>query len=497
MRDDLKIGYVVAPSANQIAIAVWTTGVAWTTPMVVVLVALVGLGTTAYSWTLILLAVAVELVMFPARLHDLLRFRREPEWYVPPGRYVASLMGSTVSAALIAYGLGGPTWFWLLAPVLLVSPVCAAATSNTIGVVLTVVWSSIALLTCCVAASLGPRLTIVAVVSYTGVLIGIVLVMREIVQAGLRAADRFDRLTETFDVILRAEGFESSLAGFLPLAAAQLRADRIDVFAVPVRGDASRLVSWPTTDGPKQPRALPEGDERTGSELRPDGAVVWASQEGRLIVLDVAGDFSSGRHRLSFQTAARQLSQALQLLLLHASFLTHLESLGRTDPLTGLANRLQLVDHIAHECNVARRRFEPLTVAMIDIDHFKAYNDEHGHLEGDRALVLFSSLLQQRVRGTDYAFRYGGEEFCLLLPNTPATEAACVVDEMRALTEALPTRRTLSFSAGVITWNGTDDAEGLLRRADNALYTAKSDGRARTVVAPSEPTDLPRTAHHR
>jgi len=156
---------------------------------------------------------------------------------------------------------------------------------------------------------------------------------------------------------------------------------------------------------------------------------------------------------------------------------------ARTDPLTGLANRRQLRDFLLHAIGRAERCDEPMTVAMLDLDHFKRFNDTFGHVAGDRVLVAFADQLRARLRAQDVAARFGGEEFCLLLPRTTTAEAQVVIEDLRlALSRQAGERVT--FSAGVAQARPLDTGEDLIERADGALYQAKAEGRDRLVLAP-------------
>jgi diguanylate cyclase (GGDEF)-like protein len=119
-----------------------------------------------------------------------------------------------------------------------------------------------------------------------------------------------------------------------------------------------------------------------------------------------------------------------------------------------------------------------LTVAMLDLDHFKRFNDEHGHQAGDRLLRSVTAAWSGKLRTVDQLARYGGEEFIVLLPGAGAELATTVLERLRSATPAGQT-----FSAGVATWDGTETSEELLARSDEALYRAKRTGRDRTVVA--------------
>jgi diguanylate cyclase len=152
--------------------------------------------------------------------------------------------------------------------------------------------------------------------------------------------------------------------------------------------------------------------------------------------------------------------------------------MARTDDLTGLPNRRAWDHEIGREIARARRQGTPVTVAMVDLDHFKTYNDANGHLAGDRLLKEAAGTWRSVLRTTDLIARYGGEEFAIALPGCAEEEAERLIDRLRAVTPAGE-----SCSAGIAEWDGAEHAEQLLGRADRALYEAKQAGRNRTVVA--------------
>jgi diguanylate cyclase len=155
-----------------------------------------------------------------------------------------------------------------------------------------------------------------------------------------------------------------------------------------------------------------------------------------------------------------------------------LERLARTDSLTGLANRRALEEALVAELSRAERSGQPLSVIMLDIDHFKAYNDERGHQAGDDLLRELAAAWSRELRPTDILARFGGEEFLAVLPLSDTTAAGSVADRLRM---ALPTGVTAS--AGVATWGPHETMADLVARADAALYTAKGVGRNRTEIA--------------
>lgn len=164
-----------------------------------------------------------------------------------------------------------------------------------------------------------------------------------------------------------------------------------------------------------------------------------------------------------------------------------LRSTMMRDSLTGLLNHTATKEHLAVDLNRMRRAEKPLCFALIDIDRFKEINDTYGHPTGDRVLKSLAYLLKQRLRTTDVIGRYGGEEFAVALPETPIDQARHVLDEVRVSFALLPHASetgdfNVTFSCGVATFPGHDDATVLTDAADKALYRAKEAGRNRIVV---------------
>ncbi|HEX7029355.1 MAG TPA: GGDEF domain-containing protein [Gammaproteobacteria bacterium] len=175
--------------------------------------------------------------------------------------------------------------------------------------------------------------------------------------------------------------------------------------------------------------------------------------------------------------------------------LVQMRELADRDDLTGLYNRRVIMDALRKLKARADRTHEPFSVCIVDLDHFKAVNDEYGHLTGDRVLAEFSAAMSQALRGMDFfarsdpAFgRYGGEEFILLLPGADIEGARACAERLRKCQEARSSGReaaspSCTLSAGIAEYVYDEDIESLLRRADRALYAAKHDGRNRVRAA--------------
>jgi diguanylate cyclase len=165
-----------------------------------------------------------------------------------------------------------------------------------------------------------------------------------------------------------------------------------------------------------------------------------------------------------------------------------------TDPLTTLANRKFFDAELGKSVAEAKERREPLTLLMCDVDHFKAFNDNFGHVTGDQVLRLVATSVKQNVKGRDIAARYGGEEFAVVLPKTALPQAITVADQIRhaVMTKELMKRSSgerlgrVTISIGVALLRASDTTQALIERADECLYAAKRNGRNR-MISESDP----------
>ena len=185
--------------------------------------------------------------------------------------------------------------------------------------------------------------------------------------------------------------------------------------------------------------------------------------------------YSDGRH---VYAVVKDVTERKLLDVERAELLSRVEAMARTDKLTGLPNRRAWEDELRREVARADRMQHVLVVVMLDLDHFKLYNDEHGHQAGDRLLTDLGDLWRTQLRTGDFVARYGGEEFAALLPACPPEQATVILERLHS---TIPHGQTCS--AGVACWDGTESAETLMGRADVALYDAKRAGRDRIVTA--------------
>jgi diguanylate cyclase (GGDEF)-like protein len=203
------------------------------------------------------------------------------------------------------------------------------------------------------------------------------------------------------------------------------------------------------------------------------------------------GIFDDNGKLVEVQAVGRDIDDEIVLKKQLEESLHKTESLAMTDVLTGLLNRRAIMEHAEVEWSRAQREKRPLSLIILDLDFLKQINDTYGHLAGDRALDTIADLLRSSMRRYDWAGRWAGDEFLLVLPGTGQTAAVEVAERLRVRVKktkvALPGKREidLQISLGVAGQNlvGTEDRlETLLGRADQALYLAKQEGRDRVGV---------------
>ncbi len=181
-------------------------------------------------------------------------------------------------------------------------------------------------------------------------------------------------------------------------------------------------------------------------------------------------------------TQLREQHQQQRVALQQA--LTRISELATRDELTGLPNRRAILDQLATETARHARKKLPLAVALIDLDHFKRINDQHGHAGGDQVLRGFAHRVESELRGGDVMARWGGEEFLLMLPDTSVEAAQQCLDRLRERLRQTPFDEvspglSITFSAGVTGCLGQGDIDSAIERADQAMYRAKQAGRDR------------------
>ena len=212
--------------------------------------------------------------------------------------------------------------------------------------------------------------------------------------------------------------------------------------------------------------------------------VVAAAYVGMVVVVLLSSTFLTTRVQSTREHLRRQKAELAQALEQIRQLATH-------DDLTGLLNRRAMLDRMQLEQRRSLRSGSPLLIAQLDIDHFKVVNDTHGHAAGDLVLQSFADTVRRNVRDTDVLARWGGEEFVLLLCDTPAADAVALMERLRQAVQAMqvPVPQgdgpiTVTVSIGLARHTPADPLAGTLERADQALYAAKAGGRNRVVPAP-------------
>ncbi len=202
--------------------------------------------------------------------------------------------------------------------------------------------------------------------------------------------------------------------------------------------------------------------------------LVFALTIGRCMFL---GIFSSSM-RASLYQSGQKLKEAYR----------RIEELAELDELTGAFNRRCIMRVLDEEIARSKRHGQPCSIALIDLDWFKRINDAHGHPTGDEVLRTFAITMFANIRNIDRFGRYGGEEFLLVLPNTPTEPAARLLDRLRAIVadldwSAFSVGMQVTFSGGVATLRADEHSDSFLARADKALYASKAQGRNRITSA--------------
>ncbi len=304
---------------------------------------------------------------------------------------------------------------------------------------------------------------------FTAISLGVVMVMISVIVAHRARADlrarRFFELSQDMLCTIDAEGrcVEANDAWQRTLGYAPSELEGRPLLELTHPEDHELAID--------RARAIFAGEGSVDLETRvraKDGSWHWLRTSSAF-----AADEGLVYSRSSDVTERRQLAAEREELL------AQVESLARHDVLTGLPNRRLLDEQVPREMARARRGLRPLCLALLDIDHFKAFNDSRGHLAGDRLLRECAEAWDLELRGADTMVRFGGEEFLVLLPDTEPEDAVRIGERLRA---AMPGGQTCS--AGVAMWDGVADIEELVAIADAALYQAKGEGRDRLVLAP-------------
>lgn len=241
---------------------------------------------------------------------------------------------------------------------------------------------------------------------------------------------------------------------------------------------------------PGQPPVIPPEDAEIRDHVPAEVAVVAPLDfgDGDAGLLILGRRMTEAPYEPHDIALLRALADSSAVALRNADLLDRLRAQATIDPLTGCHNRRGFDEILTLEFSRARRYNRPLTLVLLDIDHFKAVNDQFGHEVGDNALQRIGRAVRHTFRNTDTACRYGGEEFALIFPETPLEEGMRLAERLRVLVETLPPNaevpRSLTASFGVAAFpDHGKDITALIRAADRALYQAKAGGRNRVEQA--------------
>jgi diguanylate cyclase (GGDEF)-like protein len=284
---------------------------------------------------------------------------------------------------------------------------------------------------------------------------------------------------------MNADNIRHALQRGVPFIDDIVPVHRVAVFARTARADQiAALAIWPHPETDISDLAgLPQVDQalRTQVTVVEDSHVsipIGACALGELAIVAAVRD-ASNRERLDERVEL--IASSFRRMTNRANLVSGLQAESRIDPLTGLANRRSLFERLEIEMEHALRAEAPLSLAMIDLDFFKKYNDRYGHVAGDMLLRSIAALMVSNIRGQDLAARYGGEEFCLVLPDTDIVGGHHLLDKLRSGGRNATSDFGITLSAGLTSWDGVEDTASLIERADHALYRAKESGRDRVV----------------
>jgi diguanylate cyclase (GGDEF)-like protein len=234
--------------------------------------------------------------------------------------------------------------------------------------------------------------------------------------------------------------------------------------------------------------------ELSALDKKPTSASVAAHTDSLLLCIDetMFWHIIQASHgfavRLMFKLAER-LRANNTTVQANMELCAHFEAVALSDALTGVHSRRWLDETLPRLCDRHRFDGKPVTIAVVDIDHFKNFNDQYGHQSGDIALIEVAKTMRNRLRPTDFIARFGGEEFVLIFPQTPLAGAAVAAERLREAVRAAPIQTrdgqqlpSATVSIGLAELRPGQDIAGLLRLADEALYRAKRNGRNRVEV---------------
>lgn len=409
---------------------------------------------------------------------------RRGDTYVTPTTFL--VLASIATMAIACAHMASRPWNGNVFIAMLVLPCIAFAVATDLTVLL-VGWLlvTITIALCLSVEHLPPELYWTQLMMFASIDLAAALAVAPAIRALSRRSSSRAGLQELTKKLAGATSAAAGLEGSLPLIPEILPCESVVVYARD-DGELTPLAQWHDADAdPPAPPGAGEVPPLGRATLIGSRCYVPAgyAPEGELVMV-IDGIDRLTLPRFFAEEAANGLSSALSTMTSRIAYVSRLEHESRTDALTGLANRRVLKSRLEVLVSMASRAGTPLTVAMIDLDRFKQFNDTLGHQSGDRLLRALAQAMSERLRTQDLLARYGGEEFCLVLPDTALPAAQGLLEELRILASAvLVEGRSTTLSAGAAEWQRGESVEHLLARADRALYDAKQAGRDRVVAA--------------
>jgi len=300
----------------------------------------------------------------------------------------------------------------------------------------------------------------------------------------LSTCGAFDRL---FDLLTQ---FVSQVMSYRWLALAVTRPLHFALHAHPTTRAECEREARQAFDLPPEATLLRIEDEDASPDRPCTQPLVRPIEFGQEIVARIALSQKGAGDRQDVRildVVARELGGPLRIALL----VEETQRAATTDPLTGIMNRRALLAALDIEQSRSERHAYPMSLLLLDVDHFKTVNDERGHAMGDQVLAALGRLLAHQARKTDLVGRWGGEEFVVVLAGAPESGARIAAERIRAAVEAMSVlddhgqRVPVTISLGIACLEVNDNAEVLIDRADRAMYQAKAAGRNRVAVAPT------------
>jgi diguanylate cyclase (GGDEF)-like protein len=443
------------------------------------------------KWGWVAVAMAIALADF-AKLHFDGMFNKATRRSVPGWELALQLTALTVAAGIAVYAGSGSLGIYreLLAILIVYWALWSDASTLVYGTTSAIV----ALGAATYAQGVSVAVVGTVMVEYgicwgaTGIVIYMLVSrIKRTRQQSQRFTDTAGALSQLASIAARSRDLDSAVWSCVGLVGKMLSAQRAAVFAVGADGRVSSLARWASSwkyeddidsDDPELMAAARSGVPR----LRASTAMLpFGEFEGFSLVCVVDG--CTEIERDTDEGTVSSLTTVLTNMIERVSFVSALEILARTDPLTGLANRRSLNERLEHDVEVARRTNASLCVVLIDLDHFKTFNDTYGHIAGDGLLEAVAHAFAERARVADTVARWGGEEFCVSLPETAIANAVRLINDQRRIVHDLRSDTPITFSAGIAQWDGTESVQALIARADAALYGAKVHGRDRVESA--------------